>query len=211
MVRAIRSKRRRCAFRPVIGAEDGVATGSRFGGTPWLARGEPWPACGLCRQPMQLLLQLEADTLPREVRDEVGAGLIQLFYCTNRDPHCESECEAWAPFGRSVLARRVTPTSPPNTRARPPKGAFPAARIVSWRRFADTPRAPKEKDKLFGFPYWVQGPEYPHCPDCGDEMRLVMQLDSDDHLPYSFGDAGCGHLTQCAEHGDRLAFGWACG
>jgi hypothetical protein len=62
-------------------------------------------------------------------------------------------------------------------------------------------------DKLGGWPYWVQGIEYPCCPRCGAEMGLVFQLDSDDNLPYGFGDAGCGHITQCAEHKDVVAFG----
>jgi uncharacterized protein YwqG len=42
-------------------------------------------------------------------------------------------------------------------------------------------------------------------------MHLVLQLDSDDSIPHMFGDVGCGHVTQCSEHPDVLAFGWACG
>ncbi len=66
-------------------------------------------------------------------------------------------------------------------------------------------------DKIGGWPMWVQGVEYPECPDCGKTMQMVMQIDSEDHLPYMFGDVGCGHLTQCPTHKDQLAFGWACG
>lgn len=65
-------------------------------------------------------------------------------------------------------------------------------------------------DKLGGWPHWVQGVEYPDCPRCSRRMELVLQLDSEDNLPYMFGDAGCGHITQCADHPDVLAFGWAC-
>jgi uncharacterized protein YwqG len=194
----------------VIGDDDGAASGSRFSGIPWLAPGETWPPCAHCGKPMQLFLQLEQRTLPKDVRDHVGEGLIQLFYCTSTDPHCESECEAWAPFAKSVLARRVSPIGRPE-KVRAPKGSFPAKRIVAWRRIAETKTSPKENDKLWGYPFWIQGEEYPACPDCGAKMRLVFQIDSDDHLPYAFGDAGCGHLTQCAKHRDRLAFAWACG
>jgi uncharacterized protein YwqG len=69
---------------------------------------------------------------------------------------------------------------------------------------------PVEKDKLLGWPYWVQSLEYPECPDCGKEMSLVFQIDSEDNLPYMFGDCGCGHITQCKDHPERLAFAWAC-
>jgi hypothetical protein len=67
-----------------------------------------------------------------------------------------------------------------------------------------------ERDKLDGWPYWVQNQEYPTCPDCGTLMRLVFQLDSEDHVPFMFGDAGVGHITQCPIHHDVVAFGWAC-
>jgi len=65
-------------------------------------------------------------------------------------------------------------------------------------------------DKLGGWPHWVQSAEYPSCPECRSQMELLIQIDSEDHLPYMFGDAGCAHLTQCRNHPQVLAFGWAC-
>ena len=65
-------------------------------------------------------------------------------------------------------------------------------------------------DKLGGWPHWVQGPEYPICPECEEPMELLVQIDSEDHLDYMFGDLGCGHVTQCRNHPRILAFGWAC-
>ena len=47
-------------------------------------------------------------------------------------------------------------------------------------------------------------------PAVSAQMRLVFQIDSNDHLLFMFGDLGCGHLTQCPTHEDVLAFGWAC-
>ena len=67
-----------------------------------------------------------------------------------------------------------------------------------------------ERDKLGGWPSWIQGADYPNCPTCYQPMRLVLQVDSDDHIPYMFGDSRIGHITQCAEHQDVVAFGWAC-
>jgi uncharacterized protein YwqG len=65
-------------------------------------------------------------------------------------------------------------------------------------------------DKLAGWPAWVQGVEYPHCPRCGRRMFHVFQLDSEDNIPFMFGDVGCGHITQCPEHKEVVAFAWAC-
>lgn len=65
-------------------------------------------------------------------------------------------------------------------------------------------------DKLGGWPYWVQSAEYPQCPKCQSQMNLLLQIDSEDNLPYMFGDAGCAHLTFCPNHPDVFAFGWAC-
>jgi uncharacterized protein YwqG len=69
----------------------------------------------------------------------------------------------------------------------------------------------REKDKLGGWPFWVQRAEYPPCPECDAQMELLFQLDSNDNLDYMFGDVGCAHLTQCRMHPHVLAFGWACG
>ena len=66
-------------------------------------------------------------------------------------------------------------------------------------------------DKLAGYPHWVQGVEYPNCPECNRRMELAFQLDSEDHLPFMFGDVGCGPITQCPEHKEVVTFGWACG
>ena len=68
----------------------------------------------------------------------------------------------------------------------------------------------KSGDKLGGWPAWVQGVEYPSCPLCQRRMILVFQVDSEDNIPFMFGDAGCGHITQCPEHKEVVAFGWAC-
>ena len=46
----------------------------------------------------------------------------------------------------------------------------------------------------------IQGVEYPTRPGCGRRMTYLFQIDSEDHVPYMFGDAGCGHITCCDHH-----------
>ena len=61
------------------------------------------------------------------------------------------------------------------------------------------------RDKLAGYQAWVQGVQYPHCPRCERQMAHVFQVDSEDNIPYLFGDAGCGHLIQCPDHKEVVA------
>jgi uncharacterized protein YwqG len=65
-------------------------------------------------------------------------------------------------------------------------------------------------DKLFGFPYWVQSIEYPNDRETGTRMELLFQIDSEDNLPYMFGDVGVGHITQSPDNENELTFAWAC-
>jgi uncharacterized protein YwqG len=67
-----------------------------------------------------------------------------------------------------------------------------------------------DRDKLAGWPLWVQGADYPRCPTCDRPMHVVFQLGSNDHVPFMFGDMGVGHVTQCPDHHDVVAFGWSC-
>ena len=221
---------RRTAWLPVTDAADGPRDASKLAGTAWTSDDAPWPTCPNCGRPLQLLLQLDPADLP-DGAPEVGAegGLLQLFYCTSQDPLCEVDREAFLPFSDSVVARRVVPDGEP---AAPPALAapFPPRQIVGWEPLDDLPTpedAPDaalteaewdevyatghvERDKLGGWPLWIQGPERPDCPRCGRTMEVVFQLVSEDQLPIVFGDMGTGHLTQCPEHRDVLAFGWAC-
>lgn len=65
-------------------------------------------------------------------------------------------------------------------------------------------------DKLGGWPAWIQNVEYPNCPRCRQRMVHVFQVDSEHNIPFMFGDAGCGHVTQCPQHREIVAFSWAC-
>lgn len=224
---------RRSAWIPETVDGEGAADASRFAGRPAVRAGEAWPRCGNCGLPMQLFLQLNARDLPPEPARRLGGGILQLFYCTNYDLECDVSCEAWAPNSKASLARLVPAGEPVVFPAETLDGMYPPKRIVRWAETADYPNSEELEDlgvalkdqeydlwadgdfplageKLLGWPYWVQGIEYPECPECGRRMEMLFQIDSEGHLPFMFGDSGVGHVTQCPEHRDRLAFGWAC-
>lgn len=226
---------KKTAWLPVVEKRTGSALNSKFSGIPLLHKHEAWPCCANCQKEMQLFLQLNASELPAQAQQAFGGGILQVFYCTNAEQDCESDCEAYFPFAKSTLLRILDPATvlAKTVDVSPVVDAFAEKVIVAWQAINDYPNGeeleelsvelsdneseilyeqdyPKVGDKLLGWPAWVQGVEYPQCPDCGDNMKLIFQIDSDDNLDYMFGDAGCAHVTQCEKHSDRLAIAWAC-
>ena len=226
-------------FYAVCADTDGDLTDSKFSGIPWLSSGESWPKCKNCNSEMQLLLQLNLSTLPKE-STVAGAGLMQIFYCTSSDPHCEVDCGSWFWNDKAMLARLVNPSGESHSYNQTPVAdAFPAKVIRRWEpgelelprveeliglqeisedeqtelydaEDSETYPGPEGGDKLGGWPYWIQSVEYPECRQCNQTMKLVFQIDSEVNVPYMWGDAGCGHVTQCPEHPEVISFGWAC-
>lgn len=225
---------KRACWRPITEeGDDASINTSKFGGIPYLRSDEEWPVCANCSKPMQLFLQLNPKTLPASKQMLWGSGLLQFFYCTTSEPLCEVEAQAWAPFSKSTLLR-VASIEGEGLRidAEPVEDAFSSRRIIGWEESDDYPSEielersgyafesdlsdeyldlyPRSGDKLLGWPLWVQDVEYPNCPICDKQMQLVFQIDSNDNLPFMFGDAGVAHISNCPDHLQELGFGWAC-
>ncbi|PWQ94580.1 DUF1963 domain-containing protein [Leucothrix arctica] len=209
---------------------------SKFSGIPALLKGEEWPCCGSCKKPMQLFVQLNSNNLPDSVKGIFGDGLLQAFYCTNSEDECDEICESYFPFSKATSARLISldESELVEHTGNLVEETFPEKQITDWEAQDDYPNweeledlgvklteehvsvmremgFPREKDKLLGWPNWIQGVEYPSCPECNKAMKLVFQIDSEDNLPFMFGDAGCAHITQCEEHKEQLTIAWACG
>jgi len=174
---------------------------------------------------------LNLNTLPISAEN----SLIQLFYCTNREPLCEVNCDAYSAFSESVVCRKIQIETTPFRIQPNLVEIFDEKRIVAWIPVDDYPHydeldglglniddndyeileieeigIPKAGDKLFGWPHWVQSIEYPFDRKTGSQMNLLFQLDSKVNLPYMFGDLGVSHLTQSTDDPNELAFAWAC-
>lgn len=223
--RALAALERRTTWIPQVADGEGAPRGCRIGGRPFLPRGEAWPACGVCREPLHLVVQLNSSELPGEIAERTGSGLFQMLYCLSE---CEVQADGWAPYSAVHCARRLDP----NVDGEPGAGgrALAPRAITGWTAVDDLPHweelpaplaeeleaayeacaRPLVGDKLAGWPAWVQGVEYPACRICNRPMTMLFQIDSQDNLDWMWGDVGCAHLSQCAEHRDQLAFGWAC-
>lgn len=223
---------KRTAYIPITSENDQTFSDqSKIGGFPYLRNDQDWPVCPNCQKHMQLFLQLNLEQLP-ERNDK---GLIQLFYCTTKDPNCETQLKAFQPFSRASVCRKIAVNGPSATIEPFIDSVFEEKLITAWEPRDDYPH-PDEyeqlgleadnevleiiesrgigftiaKDKLFGWPYWVQSVEYPADRQTNEQMELLFQFDSEDNLPYMFGDSGVGHLTQSPAKKEELAFGWAC-
>ena len=231
---AVLNKYKRTAYIPIVAEQENeFSDKSKIGGFPYLRTESDWPVCPNCQKNMQLFLQLNLEDLP----EKKEKGLIQLFYCTNSEPHCESDREAFFPFSESVNCRRIESNGVSAKTEPVMDEIFREKLILTWEAADDYPHFEEyddlgimldieddlydlleernmgttiAKDKLFGWPYWVQSVEYPFDRKTEKQMELLFQLDSEDNLPYMFGDAGIGHLTQSPDNKDELGFGWAC-
>lgn len=228
---------RREALFPLVKRGAGAIAVSRFGGRPALRPRETWPICRDCRSKMPLFIQIDLTKVdhPDSTPDALRRGLFQLFYCT--DENCEpDDCGA---FASNMLARIVPAKFLFEMIAGTGGPRFTAKQIVGWNARADLPNAeeamelgirlsgskldefyikkaergssiPLDGDKLYGWPGWVQGMFYPECPKCKKKMIYLYQMDSEDHIPFMFGDSGVGHVCVCPDHPERASFYWSC-
>jgi hypothetical protein len=225
----------RPAWVPIAEKRDDLGGASKFAGTPLLHPGETWPQCAMCRKPLALFLQLNLATLPEDIRGEFGHGHLQMFYCVS-DSGCCVQGENWhSPFAPHQLLRRIDSSrSEPAVLAPRFDRILPASTIVGWERIDDYPNSYEldelgvelddeirdelfergltaaQRDKLLGWPAWVQNANYPECRICGRALWLIFSLESHQNLWYAFGDSGSGQLTGCPDHPDELAFAWQC-
>lgn len=226
-------KHKRTAYLPILkNNQKTFSTDTKYGGYPYLRNENDWPTCENCKKHMPLFLQLNLNNLPVNKED----GLIQLFYCTNEEENCESELEAFFHFSKATACRKIkienkSAEIQPNC-----KDIFDEKIIIDWEPKEDYPHFEdypilnctvdvdevyellEERnmgqtiadDKLFGWPYWIQSEEYPYDRKTNTRMELLFQIGESENIPYMFGDAGIGHLTQSPDNDEELTFGWAC-
>lgn len=231
----ILEKHKRKAYFPVIKEQSPTfSIKSKMGGYPYLRHEKDWPVCPNCKKNRQLFLQLNLEDLPKGKKEK---GIVQLFYCTNNEPLCDDDLEAFLPFSKAVVCRKIQPKGQSIQIQPKIDEVYKEKLILDWVEKDDYPHTeeykqqgidleldddvyelmderqtgmPLEKDKLFGWPYWIQSVEYPLDRKTGKQMELLFQIDSEDNLPFMFGDSGIGHLTQSPDDENELGFGWAC-
>lgn len=61
-----------------------------------------------------------------------------------------------------------------------------------------------------GYPHWIQGEDTPLCDECGNRMKMLAQLDSEEEAGIMWVDTGCVYLFQCPQHPRALKLTLQC-
>lgn len=173
-------------------------------------------ACGLCHDALHCLL-----ALPDPRRAGITSDTPLVFGV------CLS-CLGWE--GNPAMYYRHdaagTPQAHPSQQnADPVTPEFPASPLLeaevelfeaparwTWQDWGES-NGRQNLSRIGGAPSWVQSAWYPPCPDCGDCMDFVMQLDSnlpqEDGGEWLWGSGGCNYTFWCA-HCRVSAHFWQC-
>lgn len=99
---------KRQAWKPIIQVEEGALNASKISGKAWLNRGETWPICPNCQNPLRLVLQLNLQELPESLEGKFGSGILQLFCC---ESDFDIETDEYVLMGNSVVSSAITSSS----------------------------------------------------------------------------------------------------
>lgn len=223
---------KRTAFLPKVKSTDNTFSAeSKFGGFPYLRSEDDWPVCPNCERNMQLFLQLELEKLPIKNQN----GLLQMFYCTSFDPFCDSVLDGGSPYSKATRIRIIEVNGKSSVRLPNIEKIHGEMIIETWETKDDYPHWKDYEnlgididfndelyelmikrhagltisgDKLFGWPYWIQWTDDFMDAKTGIQRDYLVQLASEDNIPYSFGDCGIGYLTQDPNNKNDLCFYW---
>lgn len=183
---------------------------------------------------MDLFLQLNSKELPEDCPRSFD-GLLQVFVCSY-ETFSGGLCQSSEPFSNASFVRVVSPVGAPNCLEAPSDELFDEQRIVGWTRHDDMPHFtelehhgitlsdeqqdlqidgewayPVTGDKLLGWADWMQGVDLVACPECGQAMSILFQIESCHGIPAMLADGGRGWVSQCSQHRDLVCFSWTCG
>ena len=228
---SILKKSKRIAFIPQTEEKQAAyTTESKFGGLPYLNKESDWCICSGCNRPMSLFVQLNLEETP--IKYANNKGLLQVFYCTTLT--CNLANENYVPFNAGVVVRRLeVNTEQCAILTQLPDGLmiFPENRINKWSKVEDYPHPESyhtldiiwnettndiledfepaiEGDKIGGYPAFVQGHQIVFDPEDNTPYTFLMQIDSQDNLPFMFGDMGRAYVCYHPQKPDKLALFW---
>ena len=172
----------RLALSPV-GDERPPITRTCFGGAPYLEKGEKWPSCAKCSQPLSFICQLNMKD-----RQDPGLptqGLYTVFYCMNCFPWgSEPECQGqwlvkYYPKPKKKSAIKAQDASKPETRTKP--CIVKSEAIVSCPPWESLERLAPQVDKFLR----KEAPQDPYTPY--DEVCLELTKREEDHMGTQIG------------------------
>lgn len=224
---------RRPAWFPKTSKNRAEPYTSHFGGTPVHGEAEAWPVCAICSRPLLFFLELDSQEFPETAPSPFGDCVLQVFFCDGNDgQHLDHPSTMWHAGGPRQWVR-IVPRSQETKAWTVPEGLrpLPCRWLTGWRNKQEWPMPsegclpilepietaaleefglPSEKDKLGGWPFWVQFPEDHKCPTCSTKLQPFFQIGSHDNLAFMFGDAGVATLWSCSHCKNWAGISWSC-
>lgn len=217
----------RFVWKPITDINTSEKSISKFSGIPILLNDEEWPCCSICKNKMPLIIQIDLSELP--IKDFGNNGILQVFFCLNMNTNCDIDDSMYTKEPKNQLCRIIDLQKGIKRNNLKEINDITTKYIIDWEYLGfEYPCYPEEvsinlteleidklydlfhetysKDKLFGWPLWIQYPFYPICSICEKEMKYILQISSEDNFDHNFGDGGNGYLVQCQEHKSIMSF-----
>jgi len=205
---------------------------SKLGGKPVFAAQLEAPLCQSCGQQMDFLGQFRLDS-PLQLSNRYQIAYV--FMCPGQtDARGWLTCQTWEAFSGAnalILQEDHGLALLPDIPARYPdyeltlqRAPEPDLDVSRFDLANDEKTQVSMATKLGGVPAWIQNNDTPCCPNCGETMRFVAQIDAgpDGYFPeqstewhqyymFGFGDAGKGYVFICPNDCSfKGAFLWQC-
>lgn len=199
---------------------------SHLAGPPFWPASEPWPVCGQCDRPLTFIGQLRLGNKgPLHTGTDHLITFHYCLHCFAYGPDDASAYRLRRYSAPDTTPLETTPPpsieDPGYTHWNPvpcrcslqPTRSVPhwsdAESELTGMDLGDDPwelylaeaqaitGAPNVESRVGGYPDWIQSANWPHCPECGERMRLVWQLDSESEAGIMWGDTGRIYIFTC--------------
>lgn len=207
---------------------------SKFGGQPYAEKGDNWPACPKCKDPLSFINQIVDDKeetlfafyycntcFPWGLGDEETGLWVAKFYdrpspekmvviSRNDDQHALVPCKV------TSSAVRVLPDwdALDSISSEASSLCCEISQDAPWEVYDEAvERAGCLNDYatlVGGYPRYVQGEVCPKCKECSADMEFYAQVDSEEQANLMWGDVGLVYIFRCPTHGDHFQLELQC-
>jgi hypothetical protein len=166
------------------GPADADSTAMRTGGRPLLPADAEWPMCRECEGAQQFVAHLPLPDGPA----------LEVFMCANDPGMCDAHAAGSGANAVMVAKGEVTSLAAPEEGETALADVTAITLVAAEGDYEDLVLGEDVLGQLGGEPAWIQDPETPDCPECGDAMAFAAQLE--EHSSINFG-AGTGYVFAC--------------
>lgn len=204
---------------------------TKFGGTPYSEEND-WPICGNCENPLSFIFQCNLADCPHQKAqglftffychecspwgddDFEDAWLVRRYNAPDKASAFELDNDSPARTNPCSTQLQVAQSLPnwESINDLAPEIAKLSASANSDEPWAAYQQAleqllggePELNTAIGGYPQWIQGTDFPSCPNCSKRTRLLAQIDSEEEAGIMWGDSGMVYLFECPKHPDLV-------